>query len=47
MSIAGKKAERMPEFDYIPGLIHHISAPHYSRAEPRLIAADFLSQIVT
>jgi adenosylmethionine-8-amino-7-oxononanoate aminotransferase len=27
-SIAGKSADRIPEFDFIPDLVHHVSAPY-------------------
>ena len=46
MSIGGKKADHVPEFDYIPGLIHHVSCPNHYRAPEGMSESDFLEVLI-
>ncbi len=46
MSIGGKKADHVPEFDYISDTIHHISCPNYYRAPDGMSEADYLELLV-
>ena len=42
MSIGGKTADHVPEFDYISDIIHHVSSPDYYRAPTKMTETDFL-----
>ena len=46
MSIGGKKADHVPEFDYISDTIHHISCPNHYRAPDGMSEADYLELLV-
>jgi adenosylmethionine-8-amino-7-oxononanoate aminotransferase len=46
MSIGGKKADHVPEFDYISDTIHHISCPNPYRAPDGMSEADYLEVLV-
>ena len=46
MSIGGKKADHVPEFDYKRDTIHHISCPHVYRAPEGLSEAENLERLV-
>jgi adenosylmethionine-8-amino-7-oxononanoate aminotransferase len=46
MSIGGKKADRVPEFEYESDTIHHISSPNYYRAPEGMSKEAFLDHLV-
>jgi len=47
MSISGKRVDRVPEFDYITDIIHHIACPNYYRAPAELTEEQFMEQLVS
>lgn len=46
MSIGNKAADKVTEFQYLRDGIHHISAPHYYRAEDGLSEEAFTDQLI-
>ena len=46
MSISGKQADHIPEFDYITDTIHHISCPYFYRAPIGISEADFTDSLI-
>ena len=46
MSIGGKKADHVPEFNYIPDIIHHVSCPNYYRAGEGTSESEYLEHLV-
>ena len=47
MSISGKQADHIPEFDYITDTIHHLSCPYFYRAPAGISEADFTDTLIT
>ncbi|MCP5082471.1 MAG: aminotransferase [Alphaproteobacteria bacterium] len=45
-SIAGKAADRVPEFEYISDIVHHLSYPNFYRAPEGMSEAEFLDFLV-
>ncbi len=46
MSISGKQADHIPEFDYLTDTIHHLSCPYYYRAPDGLSETQFTDSLV-
>ncbi|MAM81591.1 MAG: aspartate aminotransferase family protein [Gammaproteobacteria bacterium] len=46
MSISGKQADHIPEFDYLTDTIHHLSCPYYYRAPDGLSETEFTDSLV-
>jgi len=46
MSISGKKADHIPEFDYMTQNIHHLSCPYFYRAPEGLSQEEFTDSLV-
>ena len=46
MSIGGKKADRVPEFEYKTDTIHHVSSPNAYRAPSGMSEAEFCDHLV-
>jgi len=46
MSISGKKADHIPEFDYMTQNIHHLSCPYFYRAPEGLSEEEFTDSLV-
>ena len=46
MSIGGKKADRVPEFEYKADTIHHISCPNYFRAPAGMREDEYCNALV-
>ncbi len=46
MSISGKKADHIPEFDYMTQNIHHLSCPYFYRAPEVLSEEEFTDSLV-
>ena len=46
MSISGKQADHIPEFDYLTDTIHHLSCPYYYRAPEGLSETQFTDSLV-
>ena len=46
MSISGKQADHIPEFDYLTDTIHHLSCPYYYRAPDGLSETKFTDSLV-
>ena len=46
MSISGKQADHIPEFDYLTDTIHHLSCPYYYRAPDGLSEREFTDSLV-
>ncbi|MCR8922541.1 aminotransferase [Dasania sp. GY-MA-18] len=46
MSIGGKKADHVKEFDYITDTIHHISTPYYYRAPEGLSEEEYTDTLI-
>ena len=46
MSISGKHADHIPEFDYITDTIHHLTCPYFYRAPPGVSEADFTDMLI-
>ena len=46
MSIGGKKADHVPEFDYKRDTIHHVSCPHIYRGPEGLSEEEMLARLV-
>ncbi len=47
MSISGKQADHIPEFDYITDTIHHLSCPYFYRAPAGISEEDFTDTLIT
>lgn len=45
-SLSGKAGDRMPDFDYIEDIIHHLSSPNFYRAPDGLDEAQFCDFLV-
>ena len=46
MSISGKQADHIPEFDYMTETVHHLSCPYFYRAPEGLSEAAFTDMLI-
>ncbi len=45
-SLSGKAGDRMPDFDYIEDIIHHLTSPNYYRAPEGMDEAQFCDYLI-